>query len=145
MRNLPDERQIYVSSRLWHEIHPKVNLLPFIFGLHESIDLSKYGDALKKFYFTFIIVRPTDIVNQPYTHYSRKHKSIDIAVAIPYEEANLATGEEVIKLMEQAYLEGINLIGTRVKRDFDVAAFRKDVEAIFAEDNWYERVMEPSH
>lgn len=144
MRNLPDERQIYVSSRLWHEIHPKVDLRPFIFGLHEGIDLSKYGEGLKKFYFTFIIVTPADKVNRPYTHYSRKEKAIDIAVAIPYEKAETATEEELIKMMEQAYLEGIDLIGTRIKRDFDVAAFRKDVEAIFAEDKWYERVIEPS-
>lgn len=146
MRNLPDDRQIYVSSRLWHEIYSKVNLPPFIFALHEGIDLSKYGDGLKKFYFTFIIVTPADKVNQAYTHYDKKERSADIAIAIPYDQAEKASESELIKLMEQAYLQGIDqLHQLRLKGEFDICAFRKDVEAIFSVDNWYELAMEPSH
>lgn len=142
MRDLPDDRQIYISSRLWHEIYEKVNLLPFIFVLHENIAFSKYGSGLKKFYFTFIIVPPTDKVDQPYVHFSKKERTADIAVAIPYDQAVSASGLELIKLMEKAYLEGIDLIGTRVKKDFDAAQFRKDVEAIFSVESWYEGVKE---
>ncbi|MEZ5041541.1 MAG: hypothetical protein R2828_16735 [Saprospiraceae bacterium] len=48
-------------------------------------------------------------------------------------------------MMQDAYLEGIEMIGTRVKHDFDLIQFKKDVEAIFAVDKWYELVMEPSN
>jgi|APTNR8051073442_1049403.scaffolds.fasta_scaffold08830_4 hypothetical protein len=139
MKALLDDRQIYVSSRLWHEIYPKVDLTPFIFILHEDIDLSKYGEGIKKFYFTFIIVRPDDKINLPYTHYSKNKKEVDIAIEIPYEKALEASKVELIQLMEEAYLKGIDKLKTLpVKERFDVDKFKKDVENIFSIDKWYE-------
>lgn len=141
MKELLDDRQIYVSSRLWHEIYPKVDLTPFIFKLHEEIDLSKYGEGVKKFYFTFIIVRPDDKINLPYTHYSKTKEEVDIAIEIPYESAQKASGIELIQLMEEAYLRGIEKLKTLpVKGRFDVDLLKKDVEMIFSKDRWYEMV-----
>ena len=142
MKELPDDRQIYVSSRLWHEILPKVDLTPFIFTLHEGIDLSKYGKGIRKFYFTFIIVKPNDKVNRPYAHFSRKNKEADIAVEISYEKAQAASEEELMKLMEAAYLQGIEqLKALPIKDGFDVDGFLEDVEKIFSRDGWYQRVQ----
>jgi len=139
MKELLDDRQIYVSSRLWHEIQPKVDLTPFIFKLHEGIDLSKYGEGIKKFYFTFIIVRPDDKINLPYCHYSKNKKEVDIAIEIPYEKAQEASKVELIQLMEEAYLKGIEKLKTlSVKGRFDVDKLKKDVERIFSRDKWYE-------
>lgn len=145
MKLIPNDRQIYVSARLWHEIHPRVDLAPFIFALHEGIDLSKYGNALDKFYFTFLMLLPKDKLFPPGTYYSKKKKSIEVAVAIDYEKAFNATQLELINMMENAYLEGIDMIGTRIKKGFDIAQFKKDVQAIFSVDKWYELAMEPSH
>ena len=143
MKALPDDRQIYISSRLWHEIYPKVNLLPFIVVLHDGIDLQKYGDGLQKFYFTFIIVIPEDKINTPYIHVSRKKKEVDLAIDIPYDQAENATKVELIKLMEAAYLRGIEkLRKITFKGAFDVDAFKQDVQAIFAQDNWFEVAIE---
>lgn len=144
MELLPDDRQIYVSARLWHEIQPKVDVAPFINALHNGIDLTKYGDALDKFYFTFLILLPNRKRFLPGTYYSRKKKSIEVAVAIDYERAFTATRPELFEMMEQAYLEGIDMISTRIKTGIDLGQFKKDVEAIFAVDKWYDRVMEPS-
>ncbi len=139
MKELLDDRQIYISSRLWHEIYPKVDLTPFIFTLHEGIDLSKYGEGIKKFYFTFIIVKPDDKINLPYTHYSKNKEEVDIAIEIPYERAQKASEIELIQLMEEAYLRGIEQLKTLpVKGRFDVDRLKKDVEMIFSKDRWYE-------
>jgi hypothetical protein len=146
MRELPKDRQIYVSARLWHEIVPKVRLAPFIYALHEGIDLSKYGSGLKKFYFTFLILKPENQLHFPGVYFNKKKRSAEIAVGINYDEAVKASKCELIKMMEKAYLEGIDMIGTiRLKDDFDIEKFKEDVKAIFSVDKWYELVMEPSN
>ena len=146
MKLIPEERQIYISARLWHEIQPKVRLAPFVYALHYGIDLSKYGDGLKKFYFTFLILRPERTLFPPGTYFDEEKRSAEIAVKIDYDKALHSSKEEIIKMMENAYLEGIDLISTLpLPGEFDVAAFRKDVETIFAVDKWYELAMEPSH
>lgn len=143
MKLIPDDRQIYISARLWHEIQPKVRLAPFIHALHDGIDLSKYGDGIEKFYFTYIIVKPHSINNVTYSRYYKKSRKVDMAVAIPYEQAWEASTAEMIQLMQEAYLEGIDQLSTLpVQGEFDVEAFRKDVEAIFAIDKWYELALD---
>lgn len=138
MKLLPNDRQIYISARLWHEYQDKVNLTPFIFKLHHELELTKYGFGLQKFYFTFLVTKPNDFF-VPVKIFSKKKKEADISVEIPYEKIEAATREEAIKLMEEAYLKGIDkLAAVKSLADFDVAAFKKDVEAIFAKEKWYE-------
>ena len=145
MREIPEDRQIYISGRLWHEVYPKVNLTPFIYVLHDGIDLSKYGKGLKKFYFTFIVVKPHDEINVPYARFDKKRKAADIAVGIPYDLVEGASEKETIKLMEKAYLEGIGKLAELPIKDFDFVGLKKDVEEIFSRDGWYERVVEYNH
>ncbi len=139
IEEFPDDRQIYISARLWHEIQPKIDLQPFIFALHEGIDLTSYGNGLKKFYFTFLISLPGKSLWAPGTYFSRKREAAEIAVDIDYDRIREASKAETFELMEKAYLEGIDLIKTLpLKSSFDVDAFRQDVAAIFAKAGWYE-------
>lgn len=143
MKLIPDDRQIYISARLWHEIQSKVRLAPFIHALHDGIDLSKYGNGIEKIYFTYIIVKPHSINNETYARYYKKYKKVDMALAIPYERAREASRLEMIQLMQETYLEGIDQLSTLpIQGTFDAAAFRKDVEAIFAVDKWYELALD---
>lgn len=137
MKEIPENQQIFVSGRLWHEIYPKVNVTPFIQALNEGIDLTKYGDGIQKFYFTFIVQNRDFFKSAKF--YSTKKREADISVEIPIEKVETATNEETIKLMEEAYLEGIEKLKT-IKRlhDFDVDAFKRDVEKIFSQEKWYE-------
>jgi hypothetical protein len=49
-----------------------------------------------------------------------------------------ASEEEAIKLMENAYLRGIDQLKTfSLKNSFDVDGFKKDVQAIFAKEKLY--------
>jgi len=141
MREIPEDRQVYISGRLWHEVYPKVNLTPFIYVLHDGIGLSKYGKGLKKFYFTFIVVKPHDEINVPYARFDNKEKAADIAVGIPYDLVECASEEETIGLMENAYLEGVGKLAELTIKDFDAAGLKKDVEEIFSRDGWYEAVL----
>lgn len=140
MKELPNDRQIYISSRLWHEIHPKVDLTPFIFTLHEGIDLSKYGEGIRKFYFTFIIVKPNDIINRPYAHFNKKKREVDIAIKISYTKAEKASSSKLIRLMEDAFLQGIEKLKTLpLNAPFDVDQLQKDVKRIFSREGWFKR------
>ena len=142
MKVIPNDRQIYVTARAWHEIWPKLQLQPFIFGIHEGIDLSKYGNSIIKFYFTFIVVQQDDNINLPYAVYDEKKQEVDLAIQIPYTAVLNATDSGVLKLMEHAYIEGIETLRTfELESPFDIDQFKKDVEAIFAQDKWHEKVM----
>jgi hypothetical protein len=132
-----EEQQIHVSGRIAEELFPKVNPQLFADVLRREIDLSKYGEGVDKFYFTFSILGNT-VLKFHGEHYSRKKRSVEIAVRIPLEEVLAANQEETIRLMEKAYLKGIDLIGTlKLVTPFDHDAFRRDVEAVFANKNWY--------
>ena len=87
MKEIPEDRQIYISARLWHEIYPKVRLAPFIYALHEGIDLSNNGDGLCKFYFTFLILKPDNKLHFPGTYFDKEKKEAEIALKIAQEEA----------------------------------------------------------
>lgn len=140
MKSIPDERQIYISGRLWHEIYPKMDIVPFIFALHEGIDLTKYGEGLKRLYFTFLVMPPEDQVLAPYQHYFAKKQEADISVRIPYEAVVNAATPELVKLMEEAYLQGIEQLKSyaALVQRFDVEGLKRDVEKIFEKEGWYE-------
>jgi hypothetical protein len=133
---LPNDRQIYISSRVWHEVSEFVDELPFQFTLHDKIDLLRYGNGLKKFYFNFLIT-PHDVL-MPYTYFSKKRQEADISVSILYQTFLKATPTQRFKLLESAYLEGIDQLAKRLKnQDFDTARFKADVAALFAKEDWY--------
>jgi len=117
-----------------------MDIAPFIFALHEGIDLTKYGEGLKKLYFTFLVMPPDDQVLVPYQHYSAKKQEADISVPIPYEAVVNAAAPELVRLMEQAYLQGIEGLKSyaALLRDFDVEWLKRDVEKIFEKEGWYE-------
>ncbi len=138
MEAIQENNNIFISCRIWHEYQDKINLTPFINAIEDKITLASYGEGLQKFYFTFLVTKPNDFF-VPVKIFSKKKKEADISVAIPYEKIEAATKEEAIKLMEEAYLQGIDkLAAIKSLADFDVAAFKKDVEAIFAKEKWYE-------
>ena len=140
MREIPEDRQIYIPGRLWHEVYQKVNLTPFIYVLDDEIGLSKYGKGLKKFYFTFIVVKPHDEINVPYARFDNEETASDIAVGISYDLVECASKEETIELMEKAYLEGVEKLGELPIKGFDVDSLKEDVVEVFSRDGWYERV-----
>lgn len=138
MNIIEQPRSIYISSRLWHEYSEKVNTTPFINALEDKINLAKYGDGIQTFYFTFIVTKPSNFFT-PARIFNRKKKEADISIEIPYEQIEAATDEEALQIMAEAYLKGIDVLNRfKHKGNFDVAAFKKDVEAIFAKDKWYE-------
>ena len=143
MIDIPNDKQINISGRIWHELYPKVNPSPFLYRLHAGIDLQKYGKGVEKFYFTFIAVASENRLNKQENYFNPKTKEAEIAVELSHEKILKATKAETFKLMEKAYLEGIDQIANLpLELEFNTKEFRKDVEAIFSEHKWYESIME---
>ncbi|MCG8328543.1 MAG: hypothetical protein MI974_12700 [Chitinophagales bacterium] len=138
MREIPEDRQIYISGRVWHEVMHKVNLTPFIYTLHDQLNLTSFGKGLARFYFSFIIVKPDDQINTPYARFNKSKKFADIAISIPYNLYDNASEKETIQLMEDAYLKGIDQLNELSIQDFDATSLKNVVAAIFAQDNWHE-------
>jgi hypothetical protein len=89
-----------------------------------KIDLFKYGEGVAKFYFTFSVLGNATLKFHG-EHYSSKKRAVEIAVRVPLEAVLSANQEETICLMEKAYLEGIDQIGTLpLVAPFDQLAFR---------------------
>ncbi|MEL7252316.1 MAG: hypothetical protein AAFO03_28150 [Bacteroidota bacterium] len=135
---IPTERHIYVSGRVWHEVHPKVNPSPFIYKLYEEIDFESYGKGLSKFYFTFIVTQPQNKLHQPGRYFSRKKRALEVAIRLPYEEVYHASEEDTFRMLEAAFLQGIEQIGeVKLPAPFDFEAFKTDVAKIFEDKDWY--------
>ena len=135
---LPDDLHIYVSGRIWHELYPRVSPSPFLYKRFEEIDLPSYGKGIGKFYFTFIATQPQNELHQPGRHYNAVNRTLEVAIRIPYEELVHASEHQTFRIMEAAFLEGITQIEqVALAESFDHQAFKADVEAIFADENWY--------
>jgi hypothetical protein len=135
---IPDDISIYVSGRIWHEVYPKVDPSPFIFKLYEEIDFESYGKGLNKFYFTFIVTRKENKLHQPGRYFSRKKRALEVAIRLPYDEVYEASQAATFRMLEAAFLEGIDQIGeVKIAEPFDYKSFKADVAKIFEDENWY--------
>lgn len=143
------DQQIFISGRIWHELYPKVDPGLFLKVLGQKIDLKKYGDGIVKFYFTFVVIEKLtrNFSGWVGSDYFPKRASVDIGIRVPYEEIVAGDEATVIRLMEKALLEGIDTIAAHERKfvaPFDYKAFKADVEAIFAEENWYKTEDTPA-
>lgn len=137
-----NEQTLFISGRIWHELYPKADPGLFLEALRRDIDLSKYGEGIVKFYFTFVIMEElsSNFSNWVGSNYYPEKASIDIGIRVPYQEVVDGDQRTVIKLMEKALLEGIDTIAEHEKEfvtAFDYKAFKADVEAIFQKTDWY--------
>ena len=134
---LIENNPIQVSGRISEKVFPKVNPMIFRDTLQKVIRIVDYGDGILKFYFTFIAMENM-VLKFDGIYYSRKKRHLEVAVRIPFEEIVATNQTETIHLMEKAFLEGIGLIATKkLAAPFDHQAFKQDVEAIFAQEDWY--------
>lgn len=136
------EQHIFISGRIWHELYPKADPGLFLKVLRREIDLSKYGEGITDFYFTFVILEKLtpNFSNWVGSDYYPKKASVDIGIRLPYQEVLEGDEKAVIKLMEKALLEGIDTITEHEEEfiaPFDYAAFKADVETIFENPDWY--------
>lgn len=134
---LPENRQIYLSSINNPDLDRKLKLRPLSLLLHQRINLTNYGSSLRRYYCTFLALPPDAEPHPPFEDYEEEDKEADVAVIIPFEELKQATGKELYRLQETAFLQSIDALESLAIPEFDVAALRRDVEAIFAESRWY--------
>ena len=140
IQDLAGEQQLFISGRIWHELYPKVDPGLFLKVLREQIDLRNYGEGITKFYFTFVVLEKItpNFSNWVGSDYYPDKASIDIGIRIPFQDVVEGDQRTVIKLMEQALLEGIGSIGDHdLITSFDHEAFKADVAAIFEDADWY--------
>jgi len=139
-----EKHPIQISGRIVQKLYPKVNPAIFLHVLQDKISLSDYGDGVYKYYFTFVVMEiQPNFSNWVGIDYYRNTRSVDIGIEIPPEKALQASQAETIHLMEEAFLKGIDQIATlQLAAPFDYLAFKRDVQAIFDQEGWYEEVMQ---
>jgi len=139
-----EKQRIFISGRIWNDLYPKVGPGLFLEEIRKHIDLSQYGEGIEKYYFTFIAIEkiPPNFLGWLGSNYNPKHKKVEIAIELPYQKVVEADKEEVIKLMEAAFLKGIDEIADfNLVASFDYEAFKEDVTNIFAQEGWYKTYL----
>lgn len=134
MTAIPDDRQFYVSGRIWHEALPKFDVAPLALALHAGMDLRDYGPGLGRFYLTFIVMPPDDDLHAPYIHLDAPSREADVAVALPYAAFMEADEGGAAALMAAAYLEGAAQVRDAGVKGFDADAFTRDLADLFAKE-----------
>lgn len=63
---------------------------------------------------------------------------MEVAIRISYDEVLNATKSETFRILEEAFLQGIDQIAkVKLPDEFDHETFRADVARIFEDKDWY--------
>ena len=99
--------------------------------LNKSLALNNYGDGVQKLFFVFLAVPPEDAFHKPYVSYTEAEYHLEIAFGLPYQEVLDTDPNEIMQLMETAFLNAMKLCMKAKILNFDWRKFYTDVENTF--------------
>lgn len=130
------DRRINIGLIAWHELSDKIKAVGFEDTLNENIDLSTYGEGVEKYYFTFIVVKPTNTIHEEELFFNPEKKELSISLKLNYEEVEAASKDKMMELMSALFLKGLDQANDLEIPDFDVEKLREDAERLFLEKRW---------
>ena len=131
-----EKKSFILNTIHWHEIADKLNVLPIEQALNEHIDLSNYGTGVRRIYFTYIAVRPTNTIHENEARYLAKSKTLDLSLQLSYEHVLTAEPARVLHMMAALFLVSIDLYERFRIKEFDEENFRQDVRNLFEQRGW---------
>ena len=121
-------QNIHISSILYKEVHKNLNLAPFLRNISDKLSIEEFGNGIKRFLFVFIIMPPSNRIHQPYTRYYKKTKNLDVYARMDYVTFLNHTPETALPYMAWFLIEELKKLESKEIPDFDMVAFRKEVE-----------------
>ncbi len=104
--------------------------------LLKNIDLSTYGDGLKKIVFVPMGVAKDDPIHKEKAQYSSRSKKLEIHKHLSIENFDKITEKEFLKNTAQAFYNAIQIIKKRSIKNFDTNGFLKAIESLFIKKGW---------
>ena len=134
------KKEDFILTKLtWHEVSDKLDTQPIAEALNTSLHLSNYGSGVKRVYFTFVAVKPSNKLHENEVRFDKKSKTLELSLNLSYEHLDSADSATVLKMQAMLFLVSIDLWERFGIGDFDRERFRVDVEKLFEEKGWMEK------
>ena len=129
-----------LTTLTWHEVSDKLDTRPIAEALNTSLRLSNYGTGVKRIYFTFVAVKPSNKLHENEVKYNKKSKTLELSLNLSYEHLESADPATVLKMQAMLFLISIDLWERFGIEFFDRERFRQDVEKLFEAKGWLKPV-----
>jgi len=101
--------------------------------LNNKLDLTNYTQNITEIVFVYIALDPEMLFKEnDFTKFRRKSKIVEIGINLNYAELLLATEDETLEILAEAYLKGIEKY-LLPRKDFNGNQFYNDVKQLFTE------------
>jgi hypothetical protein len=101
--------------------------------LNNKLDLTNYTQNITEIVFVYIALDPEMLFKEnDFTKFRRKSKIVEIGINLNYAELLLATEDETLEILAEAYLQGIEKY-LLPRKDFNGNQFYNDVKQLFTE------------
>jgi len=101
--------------------------------INENLIFTSYAKELQGIVFVYIALDPDSIYKvNDFTKFRRKNKIVEIGFNLNYAELLLATEDETLEILAEAYLKGIEKY-LLPRKDFNGNQFYNDVKQLFTE------------
>ena len=121
-------QNIFISCVTDKAGYRNLDLSPFLRSISYILSIEEFGPGIKKFLFVFIVVPPSNRLHQPYTRCYSKTKKLHVYARMDYEAVLSHTSETILPYMAWFLLEELKKLESKKIPDFDMVAFRKEVE-----------------
>jgi len=137
---MPMKKEDFILTKLtWHEVSDKLDVQPIAKALNASLHLSDYGTGVKRVYFTFVAVKPSNKLHENEVNYDKKSKTLELSLNLSYEHLQSADPATTLRMMAMLFLVSIDLWEHFGIADFDRGRFKTDVEKVFEGKGWMEK------
>ena len=137
-------QNIHISSVSDKAAYEVTDLAPFLRNISDKLSIETFGKGIKEFLFVFIIVPPSNRLHQPYTRYYKKTKNLDVYARMDYEAVLSLTSETTLPYLAWFLIEELKKLESKKIPDFDMVAFRKEVEQRLNQAAILNRISGPS-
>ncbi len=108
----------------------------FIKALEDNINLNTYGAGIASIIYIPIGLPACDEFHQEKMVYKNRNKKMDIRLKLDYQKLKNATDQEFLQMVADLFLFSIDRFKRHRVKNFDIPAFKEDVQKVFRERNW---------
>lgn len=134
------ERTVFLGGITKEKYEDNYYELPSIEDvMNKRLDLSKYGTGLKKIYFVPMAIDADNEIHEEIFKYSGRRKDLEIHLKLNLDKIN--TVPEFLQQVAELFYHSISKYKKHRIKNFDIAAFQKDVEQLFIKKGWLKRAQ----
>jgi hypothetical protein len=119
-----------LTSIVSHEVQDKIDTNPMESLLNSKVNLSDYGNSIKKIYFVIIVVQPENKLHENKVEFHSDTGTLEVALQLSYKHVVNSNIKEIQDMMTALFLSAINLYQEIREIDFDWKKYKIDLTGI---------------